>query len=108
MSGEHDDDNNRAIILHTEEVHQEVVVRTEPHHKPDNVTQTSPSHGPSSEERVHTAPIDTTAHMVVASSPMPRMYGCGQGVKRFRLPEQETGDTPITSYLRTSENNGMY
>ncbi len=39
---------------------------------------------------------------------MTPQYGCGQGVKRVRFSEQEPTDSPSTSRLMTSENNGTY
>ncbi len=62
LKADYDDDHNCLIILPTEEGHQEIVVRMEPCHEPDNLTRSSSSHGPRSEERVHTTAACTSAH----------------------------------------------
>ncbi len=109
LTGEYNDDDSRLIILPTEGMDQEVLIGMETCHESDNVIQTTPSRSPCMEERVHMnaicasecTSIDNTS--VVRSIPQ---YGCGKGIKRIRLSEQDAGDTPSTSRLRTSENNG--
>ncbi len=111
LTGDHNDNRNDVVTLATEDIHQEITVRTEVRHEPDNVIQTSPSHDACSEERVHTANASTSTHTDANGSPVLRMtpqYGCGQGEKRVRFSEQEPTDSPSTSRLRTSENNGTY
>ncbi len=109
LSSEHSDDDNRLIILPTEDVNQETLVRTEMCHESDKVTRTSPSHNPCTEERVYMNATCTSVRTDVNDSStvclIPR-YGWGQGIKRFRLSEQDVGDAPSNSRLRTSENNG--
>ncbi|KAF4100763.1 hypothetical protein G5714_018959 [Onychostoma macrolepis] len=104
LNGVHNDDNNLVIIT-AEDVQREIVVETELRHEPANVTTSAPSHTECSDERLHTPTIRANARTVVTNPPTQRMYGCGQAVKRVRLPEQETSDSPSTSHLRTSENN---
>ncbi len=106
LTGEHNVNDNE---LSTEDI--EITVRTEVRHEPDNVTQTSPSQGACSDERIHTANATTSTYTDASSSTALRtttQYGCGQGVKRMRFTEQEPNVSPSASRLRTSENNGMY
>lgn len=99
LAGEHDGADSQVITLPAEEVLKEVITKR---HEPDNVTR--PSHGPSSEEGTHTS----LATNPLAPGSSPQCTG-GQGVKRWRLPEEdEVDDSPSTRRLRTSEYNGMY
>ncbi len=106
LTGDHNVNDNE---LPTEDI--EITVRTEVRHEPDNITQTSPSQGACSDERIHTANAATSTYTDASSSTVLRMtpqYGCGQGVKRMRFTEQEPTVSPSASRLRTSENNGTY
>ncbi|KAF4110720.1 hypothetical protein G5714_007751 [Onychostoma macrolepis] len=100
----HNDDNNLVIIT-AEDVQRGIAVGTELRHEPANVTTSAPSHTGCSDEQLHTPTIRANACTFVIDPPTQQMYGCGQAVKRLRLPEQETSDSPSTSHLRTSENN---
>ncbi len=42
LTGDHNDNGNDVVTLLTEDIHQEITVRTEVRHEPDNVIQTSP------------------------------------------------------------------
>ncbi len=79
---------------------QEPLVRAETCHDPDNVTGTVPSRNPCTAERVH-----TNAGCASERKSIPQ-YGLGKSVKRIRISGQDTDETPSTSRLRTSENNG--
>ncbi|XP_058644238.1 uncharacterized protein LOC131547582 [Onychostoma macrolepis] len=104
LNGGHNDDNNLVIIT-AEDVQRGVAEGPELRNEPANVTTAAPSHTECSDEQLHTPTIRANARTDVIEPPTQRMYGCGQAVKRARLPEQETNDSPSASRLRTSENN---
>ncbi len=109
LTGDHNDNGNDAVTLPTEDI--EITVRTEVRHETDNVIQTTPSQGECLDERNHTANAGTSTRTDACGSTVLRMipqYGCGQGVKRMRFSEREPTDSPSTSRLRPSENNGTY
>ncbi|XP_016329674.1 uncharacterized protein LOC107678790 [Sinocyclocheilus anshuiensis] len=108
-NGEHVGSDSHVVILPTEEALQEVVVSSESRHETNNVIRTTPERVTSSEEGSHTLIASTSDHTPAASSsPTPQLrsqHTGGQGVKRLRLQEQDTDDSPTTTRLRTSENN---
>ncbi len=88
---------------------QESLDSTETCHEPENVTGGVSSRGASVENSVHTVAGSASESIAVGNTSMehpPTHYGLGKGVKRIRIPEQSSSDTPSTSRLRTSENNG--
>ncbi|XP_058637566.1 uncharacterized protein LOC131543795 [Onychostoma macrolepis] len=103
LNGVHNDDDNLVIIT-AEDVQREIV-GAKLRHESANVTTTAPSHTECSDEQLHTPTVRANAHTDVIDPSTQRMYGCGQAVKRVRLSEQETSDSPSTRRLRTSENN---
>ncbi|KAF4117031.1 hypothetical protein G5714_001584 [Onychostoma macrolepis] len=72
LNGVCNDDDNLVIIT-AEDVQQEIVVETELRHEPGNVTTSTPSHTPCSEERVHMTTARANA-LTVVTPPTPRMY----------------------------------
>ncbi len=109
LTVENNIDVDCVIIQSTENGVQESLDSTEARHEPENVIGGVSSRGPCLEHSVHTAgdrASESTSVGNTSTDRVPTQYGIGACVKRIRIPEQDDGEAPSTSRLRTSESNG--